>query len=634
MSLNTMPNEKRLPAASLILSQGVPFVKFCSTFLLSGLLLSVWHYGIPSNILSPVSLELDEQHLPPNIAKKSWRWNDIEASEDLVWHPCFDSFQCARLLLPLDWTNTSKPAQISLAIIKLPATELSDYRGAIFTNPGGPGGKGTYSMQRNGHNLQKIVGRNHDIISFDPRGIGASTPRIDCWGSRQDAQVWKLQNVGLVDSHSGILYDAYARAYALSGTCEETMSRVTIGEEPLFNYVSTTSVARDMLEIMNKIGAEKMKYWGFSYGTYLGGVFAAMYPDKVERLVSDGNVDYHEWSTNTHASFLHDSDKIMEAFYTYCHASGPTTCLFYSPTTIEMSRRLSLILSNLKIHPIIVPSVGSNSVPEIITYTSLKRLISATFYRPVLLFPSLANVLRSLELGDGAPFIDLVSAFGMRIPFTCDCDSCHDDLNNPDVDADLEASDDAMAAVMCSDGGDMNATAEEFAVYAEKLIEGAPATGAVNVDFRMSCVGWKAKPKFRFTGPFTGNTFHPILYIANQADNVTPLRSAVANSRGFPGSVVLVQESYGHTSLTAPSLCTSTHIYNYFQTGVLPPSGTKCKADIEPFGSLSKADFLSTSISSNASIQESEGGKEMDRDTELREAGWELVMNADIRFRY
>ncbi|PQE14205.1 Alpha beta hydrolase fold family protein [Rutstroemia sp. NJR-2017a BVV2] len=629
-----MANEKRLPTASLSLSQGSSLIRFYPALLLGGLLLWIWHHGIPSNLLSPVSLELDRYHLPPNIVKKSWKWNDIEASEDLVWHSCFDNFQCARLLLPLDWTDSSKPDGIALAIIKIPATDLSDYRGAVWTNPGGPGGSGIYSLRRNGHNLQKIVGRNHDIISFDPRGIGASTPRLDCWGSKQNENVWKLQNVGLIDSHPGVLYDAYARAYALSGACEETMNQATTGEESLLNYVSTASVARDMLEIMNKMGAQKMKYWGFSYGTYLGGVFAAMYPDKVERLVSDGNVDYLEWSTNTHISFLHDSDKIMEAFYTYCHAAGPRICSFYSPTTTEISRRFSLILSNLKTHPIIVPSADSISLPEIITYSSLKRLISAVFYRPVLLFPSLANVLQSLELGNGAPFVDLVSTFGMRTPFTCDCDSCHNDLGGPDEDSDIEASDDAMAAVMCSDGGEMNDTAEEFALYAEKLIAGAQATGAVNVDFRMTCVGWKAKAKFRFTGPFTGNTSHPILYIVNQADNVTPLRSAIANSDGFPGSVLLVQESYGHTSLTAPSLCTSTHIHNYFQTGVLPPSGTRCKADIEPFGSLSKADFLSASISSNDHNQDSEGFIKLEKETELREAAWELMMHADVRFQY
>ncbi|KAI9646467.1 hypothetical protein NHQ30_004460 [Ciborinia camelliae] len=560
--------------------------------------------------------------------QKYYDW--VEPSTDLIWHSCYDTFQCARLSLPLDWLDESNPSRISLAIIKIPATDLTDYRGPVFTNPGGPGGSGIFSMRRNGHNLQKIVGKNHDIISFDPRGVGASTPKLDCWGSKQNSKVWKLGDVGLVDSHPGVLYDAYARASALSRTCEENMNQEAKArgreEESLLQFVSTTSVARDMLEIMKKTGTEKMRYWGFSYGTFLGGVFAAMYPDKVDRMVSDGNVDYHEWSTNAHTSFLHDSDKIMEAFYHYCHLSGPTLCSFYSPTPSQISTRLHNILASLKLHPIIVASSDTISLPEIITYTSLQRLISASLYRPILLFPSLANVLLSLEAGDGLPFIHLVSTFGMREPFTCECESCNNGFPSPAEQEDLEATDDAMAAVMCSDGGPMNDTVSEFIHYADTLMRGAKASGAVNVEARMTCVGWKVQSKFRFTGPFKGNTSHPILYIANLADNVTPLSSALSNSQSFPGSRVLVQDSYGHTSLTAPSICTANWIREYFQTGTLPAVGTVCAADVEPFGGREEE-----KKDGKGRLGGGGGGDAMEseRERELREAGWELMINAN-----
>ncbi|KAB8289997.1 hypothetical protein EYC80_010324 [Monilinia laxa] len=480
-------------------------LRFYWAFFLATFVLSIWHYGIPSQLTSPLNLELN--NLPPTISNETWRWRDVEPSEDLIWHSCYDTFQCARLSLPLDWLDLSNPSKITLAVIKLPATDLADYRGPVFTNPGGPGGSGIFSMRRNGHNLQNIVGRNHDIISFDPRGIGGSTPLINCWGSKQNSKIWKLRDVGVIDAHEGILYDAFARASALSKMCEENMEREAKarGEESLLKFVSTASVARDMLEIMEKTGTEKMRYWGFSYGTLLGGVFAAMFPDRVERMVSDGNVDYLEWSTNTHKSFLHDSDKVMEAFYHHCHLSGPTLCAFYSPTPSQISTRLQNLLASLKTHPIIVPSSDPTSLPEIISYTSLQRLISASLYRPILLFPSLANVLLSLEARNGSSFIDLVSTFGMREPFTCECTSCKNDLpsSNPE---DLEATADAMAAVMCSDGGPMNDTISEFKTYAETLIHGAKAAGAVNAETRMSCAGWNIKPKFRFTGPFKAHT--------------------------------------------------------------------------------------------------------------------------------
>ncbi|TGO40573.1 hypothetical protein BHYA_0035g00470 [Botrytis hyacinthi] len=600
-------------------SQGYSLLKFYSAFFFGTFILTIWHYGIPSQLISPANLEVN--NLIPAITKTGWQWKDVEPSESLIWHTCYSTFQCARLSLPLDWLNTSNPSRISLAVIKIPATDLTNYLGPVFTNPGGPGGSGVFSLRRNGHNLQKIVGKNHDIISFDPRGIGASTPLINCWGSsRQNAKIWKLSDVGVVDSHPGILNDAYARASALSKTCEESMEREAKarGEESLLKFVSTTSVARDMLEIMRKTGTEKLRYWGFSYGTFLGGVFAAMYPDLVERMVSDGNVNYNEWSTNTHTSFLHDSEKIMSAFYHYCHLSGPTICAFYSSTPSQISTRLATLLSQLKIHPILVPPQDSSSLPELITYSSLKRLISASLYRPILLFPSLATVLQALETGNGVPFIDLASTFGMREIFTCDCphDSCNDLPSPIDDDDDSEATADASAAIMCTDGGPLPPSLSAFKTYATNLIASAPAAGAVGVEFRLSCVGRTVPAKWRFAGPFEGNTSHPILYIANAADNVTPLISARRNAEGFVGARVLVQDSFGHTSLSAGSRCTAMVVRDYFQRGELPNVGKVFGVEGVPFGGGGDRGI--------------EGEEEIDR--EIRDAVWGLMMNNDGRF--
>ncbi|KAF7885335.1 uncharacterized protein EAF01_011400 [Botrytis porri] len=618
-------------------SQGYSLLNFYSAFLLGTFILTIWHYGIPSQLISPTNFELN--NLAPSLAKTGWQWKNVEPSESLIWHTCYSTFQCARLSLPLDWLNTSNPSRISLAIIKIPATDLTNYLGPVFTNPGGPGGSGIFSLRRNGHNLQKIVGKNHDIISFDPRGIGASTPLINCWGSaRQNSKIWKLSDVGVVDSHPGILNDAYARASALSKTCEDNMEREANarGEESLLKFVSTTSVARDMLEIMRKTGTEKLRYWGFSYGTFLGGVFAAMYPDLVERMVSDGNVNYKEWSTNTHTSFLHDSEKIMSAFYHYCHLSGPTICAFYSSAPSQISTRLATLLSNLKTHPILVPPQDPSSLPELITYSSLKRLISASLYRPILLFPSLATVLQALETGNGIPFIDLTSTYGMREIFTCDCphDSCSD-LPSPidDDDEDLEATADASAAIMCTDGGPLPHSLSTFQTYATYLIASAPAAGAVGVDFKLSCVGRTIPAKWRFTGPFEGNTSHPILYIANAADNVTPLVSARRNAEGFVGARVLVQDSYGHTSLSAGSGCTAGVVREYFQSGRLPEVGMVCKVERVPFGGGEMGGVEGFGESRGVKGEEGEdvedGEEEIDR--ELREAAWELMISADMR---
>ncbi|XXH02152.1 hypothetical protein Hte_008520 [Hypoxylon texense] len=513
---------------------------------------------------------------PENTVRKDREWSDIEPSRSLQWQRCYnDTYDCARLDVPMDWLNPSDDAheRVVLAVIRLRATELHDYKGPIFFNPGGPGGSGVYALTDRGALLQTIAGKNHDIISFDPRGIGASVPRVDCWDSPEKSRLWALQDVGVVNAHPGVIFDAYARATAFSEACERNMN-----SSGLLSHISTASHARDLLEILHQTGQEKLKYWGFSYGTILGGVFAAMYPDKVERLVSDGNVDYREWHWQTYINFLHDTDKVMEAFYKYCHKAGPSSCEFYASTPAAIEERLASLLVHIRKYPIIVSTTQSGpDMPQLITWSHVKRLISAALYQPLYMFKTLAKVLKAIEDGDGVPFYQLVKSDNSTPPI------CSIEAIPPNVPRLEEGNADAFPAILCADSPPMEDTVEDFAAFVEKLIEVSSAAGDVNALFRLACIGRKIRPKWRYTGPFGGNTSHPILYVANIADNVAPLISARNNSEGFPGSVVLVQNSYGHTSLSAASSCTAGYIKAYFQNGTLPEPGTTCEPDYYPF---------------------------------------------------
>ncbi|KAH9213173.1 prolyl aminopeptidase-like protein [Leptodontidium sp. 2 PMI_412] len=526
-----------------------------------------------------------------------WKWSQIKPSRNLVWYQCYEQYDCARLDVPLDWLDPTDLRRATIAIIRYNATDRTNYNGPVFINPGGPGGSGAWFVKRLAPYYQFVVGNNHDIISFDPRGVGATTPKINCWNASStttSSVLWDLQEPPVLDAHPGTIYDSYAHASAFSQQCATQLGDTA-------RFVSTPSVARDMLHIMEKLGESKLKYWGFSYGTFLGTTFASLFPDKVGRMVNDGNVDARDYVSGAGTHFLQDTDKLMNSFYAFCHLAGPKACAFYASTPKDIEIRVSILLEDIRKHPVIVPaSASSNSRPEIISYSNVQRLITSALYRPLVMFPSLAEAFAALEVGDGRPFLDLTSQGSEEIP---SCESRLEDPTDPENPTpevpEAEGSADASKAIMCSDGAPIPGGVEEFKTYVGKLMELSKSAGASMASMVMGCVGWKFTAKWQYTGPFEGNTSHPILFIANTADNVTPLRSALANSASFPGSVVMIQDSYGHTSLSCPSRCTARTIRSYFQHGTLPSNGTVCPADLVPFEPW-KLDSVSASLTAGS----------------------------------
>ena len=185
----------------------------------------------------------------------------LEPSTDINWTPCFDGHQCARLLLPLDYLEPEGPTT-AIALRMIPATSrgTSSYRGTVLINPGGPGGSGTGLVGRAGANISRIVGDSFDVLGFDPRGTGASTPNADCFGSASQKAIWKTQMGHQFLNASDETLGLYrARQQVVAARCEQRIG----GEQGIARFMSTASVARDMLEITQKMGQEKLHYWGF-----------------------------------------------------------------------------------------------------------------------------------------------------------------------------------------------------------------------------------------------------------------------------------------------------------------------------------------------------------------------------------
>lgn len=614
--------------------------------------------------------------------KDEFNWADITPSPPPIhWQPCYNNeLDCARLDLPMDWSQTEEATitnhsasekRVILAIARLRATVPShspSYRGPIIFNPGGPGGSGIWSLRDHGRDLQTIVGNQHDIISWDPRGVGASTPRIDCWTSAQDRVYWDLQDPGVMDAHEGTVYEAFARAAAYSQVCERNLEGAGILE-----HSSTAYHARDLLAIMEALGEEKLRYWGFSYGTVLGGTFAAMYPERVGRMVCDGefyyvrrlacfegewlanvaaigNVDYEEWYNGTYTNFLHDTDKVMEAFYTFCHSAGPDRCAFHASSPLAIKSRLDALLTKLRTQPILIPQdkqfPSSDptepqpfGVPQLVTYSHIRRMLSTALYQPILRFPQIARVLSSLEAGDALPYHQYTLSDAtstpprpsppLSPPTTCEATSNETPPPPPltPLIVKEESNPDASSSIMCSDALPFVSTPHDFALYTQLLLNISEAAGAVQASFRLSCAGRTVRPVWE---PFDHSlafreveTAHPILFINNEFDNVTPLVSARKNARGFRGAKVLVQRgSWGHTSLAAPSLCMARVVRGYFSEeggmGEVKEGMEECWGDEVPFGDGAED-------GDGEGVEKRDGDGDWDEDKELRRAVWRLA---------
>ncbi|EAU30233.1 conserved hypothetical protein [Aspergillus terreus NIH2624] len=506
---------------------------------------------------------------------------------------------------------------------------------------GGPGGSGVAQVLRYGRDIQTVADANalpptadpsaryFDIIGFDPRGVNNTTPGVSCFPDRFSQTAWDLQREadGMLGSSAQAFTRNWARTVARNTGCARTLSTpASERHDALGEHMNTAPVARDMLELVErhgewrgkrgqeaqrkrdrvhgrdaaqaiarrtqwKKGREKLLYWGRSYGTVLGATFATLYPDRVERAVLDAVVDAQRYYTGQGGVPIVDADAIFDRFAAYCDAAGATACPFHvagGPVAIRAA--YDALEDRLRNTAVPVPATAVRG-PELVTWTDLKTLQRVAVYQPLAVFPLLAQYASELARGDGGALADLKS--GLRSP-SCPSAEC---LQAGPWTAECQApgEDEASGmAVLCSDATYLQGLSERaFGERWQGLRDTSAAIGDYWAQMELDCVRWNVTPKWAVNGPVSGNTSHPILFVNNVLDPVTPLKSAEIMSERFPGSVVLRQDSEGHSTLAAPSICTTAAIRKYFQTGELPPPRTLCDGDLKPFlGAPDRLDSL------------------------------------------
>ncbi|TVY81742.1 hypothetical protein LSUE1_G005382 [Lachnellula suecica] len=314
-----------------------------------------------------------------------------------------------------------------------------------------------------------------------------------------------------------------------------------------------------------KKGREEIMYWGLSYGSVLGQTFAAMHPERVGRMVLDGVLDPDDYYSGAWLKNLQDSDMIITKFCEYCFEAGPSLCpLSTGNSGKDVEARLERIMMALKTSPLPVPSEGTRG-PEVVTYGDMFLMMLTAMYFPYVAAEPFFALLADAERGDGTK----IAVMKQR--------NLHPATLSPHCQRDGHFSEactsgsylsgfGAYQAISCMDyGGGSNFTKEEFSEYYKELRKQGKWISTSWARNKLSCLGFSpSAAAWRFEGPVSRVTSHPMLIIGNTHDTVTP----IGNN---------------------PSLCTGRVLRTYFQTGELPENGTICDPEYKPFiGCLKK----------------------------------------------
>ncbi|KAF7336666.1 AB hydrolase-1 domain-containing protein [Mycena venus] len=489
-------------------------------------------------------------------ADSEFQWNKLHATDKLIWTPCYSGFECSLLEVPLDYSS-SAAGTASIAIARYPANcTKSEYRGPILLNPGGPGGSGIDYVIAAGASIATIIGEQYDIVGFDPRGVSYSTPTVSFFQTEVERALW------MPPSKNNIVYPSLnqtADAVAIQWARAQLVGQLAVNrnQENYIQYMTTDNTARDMLRITEAFGFDKLQYWGVSYGSVLGSTFAAMFPDKVGRVVVDGVLDMNAWFTANLTLEMGDTNKDLQTFVDGCAAAGPDACAFHASSSAEVAAKLDALSAAIKAQPVPVITPVSYGIVD---YTFLRNFIFQALYSPYDTFVGLAQSLADLARGNATTMYAATEV----PPFECQCNS-----TTPFHENEYEAA----IAVACGDALPENDTVAQLqAFYASEATVSSFADMWGN--WRIVCSGWKLHRENRFKGKPS------FLHLAcNTADPVTPLVGAKSTADAFPGSVLLTVDSPGHTSVNAHSTCSYGYLREYFQNGTLPAPGTVCRPD-------------------------------------------------------
>jgi pimeloyl-ACP methyl ester carboxylesterase len=522
-------------------------------------------------------------------------------SSQIAWSPCYrelglGEFECGSLSVPLVYSERDGGqdqaerrddggARISIAVIRLPASDRRHRIGSMFINPGGPGGSGVdFALFASFLFSQDVLAR-FDVVGFDPRGIYRST-QLRCFNSSAE---WGPYFTPFAFPSN----DAEERGWIAADRFLDNACAARGGA--IRDHMSTANVARDLDRLRAAVGDKQLTYVGYSYGSYLGVTYANLFPSRVRALIVDGVLDPIAWATgvgresetipfSTRLRSDQGAQATLQEFFRLCDRGAG--CAF-AP---KSAKRFAELGERLKDEPILFRDPTGEVVFEFNYSLLIANTLGAMYGSES--WPSFAEFLAFLEAEAGADDLHAsLAAFQNSL-------GLGPKMADPDYRNQIEG----FPGVACSDSD--NPTS-----YSAWSRQGAQADkrfgyfGRIWTWASSICAEWPGSDRDRYIGPFTRSTANPVLVIGNNFDPATRYQGAVTVSGLLPKSRLLTVHGWGHTSILL-SACANAAVTAYLVNQTLPATGTVCEQDAVPFAPtpLSVQRAANTSASPRAAL--------------------------------
>lgn len=458
----------------------------------------------------------------------------------LDWTSCSSGLSCAWLTVPLDYSQPDGQT-IRLRVGRSTMTGPAEGRlGSLVVNPGGPGAPAVDFARSVADGIAPNVAKAFDVVGFDPRGVGQSEP-IVCMTGAQTTR-W-LQTDQSPDTPAEV-----QRLMRLSAD----LAKGCLSKSPLMaRHVGTENTVRDMDILREALGDASLNFLGFSYGTYLGTLYAEQFPERVGRFVLDGaldpSLDLMEISKGQSGGF----QVAMQRFAKDC--SGRRSCP-YAGSAADVLRGINTLLAQLDQKP-----MKATDGRRLLQSDAVTALFTSMYSETM--WPSLRSALEEAVQGDGSGLLDLA-------------DYANDRTGPNSYSGNLTS---AFIAISCWDTpAPPGATGLARAAAKWSKGAGVPVMARTMSWGNAPCSQWFGHTA-RVPARASSTTTAPILIVGTTYDPATPYSWAVALNRQLPTSTLLSYQGDGHTAYGGESSCINRLVDAYLIKGVQPAARTVCR---------------------------------------------------------